>query len=177
MSSEFLLTCQCGTEIPVRSTQAGGTVRCQCGLEVFVPTLRDLRQLPGASTLADDLTKRRNWQLSNGVLFAAGVPIALLCLGTFIYATYMRWPLELSKPDFREFQYERDIDTLSLSESWDAWLSFRNMQLDNRPTPPYLVSRTRAFQLLGIMTASGVGFVIGMGCILAALCMGRSEPR
>jgi hypothetical protein len=41
----YLLPCSCGSEIPVASAQAGGSVRCACGQEIEVPTLRVMTTL------------------------------------------------------------------------------------------------------------------------------------
>ena len=179
MNSEYLLTCQCGTEILVRTSQAGGTVRCQCGYEVSIPTLRDLRQLPMTSTTAAASTTRQNWQTSNGVLFAAGVPITLICLAIFLFALYLRGYLDVSKPDLGELQsaYLHDLDTLTLTQSWSFWLSVRAMKLDDRPTPLYLINRDRAVQLLGFMIVSSVGIAIGTGCIVAAFSLSPKVRR
>ena len=173
MSQQFVLTCSCGTEILVRASQAGGTVSCQCGQSVSIPTLRDLRQLPVAAAATNPAARASSWQLFNGVLFACGVPIALLCLVTFVYAMSQRMQLNLTKPDFRAFVYNQDIDSLSLSDCWHGWLFFRDMPLANRPTPDYLLNRRTAFRLLMWMIGSGLGFALGVGCIVTALSLGR----
>ncbi len=43
--SNYLLPCACGEKIPVTASQAGQSVRCSCGVQLEVPTLRGLRDL------------------------------------------------------------------------------------------------------------------------------------
>ena len=49
----FEVPCECGTAIPVRAGQAGGTVVCRCGRTVPVPALSQLRQAAAATGRVD----------------------------------------------------------------------------------------------------------------------------
>ena len=121
------------------------------------------------------IASQRAWRKVNGFLFATGVPITLLCLGALLFAAYLRWPLDMSKPDIGDFEYQRDIESLSLAESWDAWVSMRSVKLENRPTPLYLIHRQRAGQLQAMMIVSVSGMVLGLACVVASLLLGRQS--
>jgi hypothetical protein len=42
----YLVTCQCGQDVPVSAGEAGGTTRCTaCGTQVNVPSFRSLKNL------------------------------------------------------------------------------------------------------------------------------------
>jgi hypothetical protein len=47
---KYEIACSCGTKLNVSEGEAGGKVRCPCGLQVEVPRLRELRRLSGEST-------------------------------------------------------------------------------------------------------------------------------
>jgi hypothetical protein len=42
------LPCECGGSVTARARDAGGSIRCNCGRNVSVPRLSELRQLSGA---------------------------------------------------------------------------------------------------------------------------------
>jgi hypothetical protein len=45
---QYLLDCSCGRRVPVRASEAGSSVPCDCGRELRVPPLSKLRELSGA---------------------------------------------------------------------------------------------------------------------------------
>lgn len=45
MSVKYLLPCSCGEKIVIDVGKAGRTIRCQCGRQVEVPTLREIKKL------------------------------------------------------------------------------------------------------------------------------------
>lgn len=67
----YLLTCECGLDLPVQVAQAGDQLTCSCGTRIAVPNLRDVKQLP----LADDqLNKSKGeWNTLGGSLFALAI--------------------------------------------------------------------------------------------------------
>jgi hypothetical protein len=44
---EYSITCPCGRRIPVKASQAGTSIACECGAPVAVPVLSMLRELAG----------------------------------------------------------------------------------------------------------------------------------
>jgi hypothetical protein len=75
------LPCQCGREVVVTRAQAGGTVTCECGAELNVPTLRGLAELRPAPVVAG--AGRSNWDDRHrvGFLLALGAISCLLVAG------------------------------------------------------------------------------------------------
>ena len=53
---QYLLPCQCGQKLPVDASQAGLRVRCACGAEPQVPTLRGLAALERATATSSAAT-------------------------------------------------------------------------------------------------------------------------
>jgi hypothetical protein len=44
---EYLVLCQCGQKVPVKTQDAGTTIHCDCGRDVAVPSLSRLRTMSG----------------------------------------------------------------------------------------------------------------------------------
>ena len=80
--STYLLTCECGLDMPVQVVQAGDQLTCSCGAHITVPNLRDVKQLP----LADDqLNKPKGeWNATGGSIFA--IAIVFIAVGLTIAA-------------------------------------------------------------------------------------------
>jgi hypothetical protein len=75
----YLLPCSCGRAVPVSVSMAGESVRCECGTELEVPTLRGLRQLTPEPASAG--RRARSWNDRQRVTFVfvvAGLAAAAL---------------------------------------------------------------------------------------------------
>ena len=48
-STEYVVTCECGSTARVTSGMAGSTVRCDCGRHIPIPALSDLRNQPASA--------------------------------------------------------------------------------------------------------------------------------
>jgi hypothetical protein len=81
--SSFLLPCGCGQATIVTPAQAGQVVRCVCGAQLEVPTLRGLRQLAPATPSASK-GKSRAWSNRHRVAFAL-ILVSLVCLVGAVY--------------------------------------------------------------------------------------------
>jgi len=46
-TAQYLMRCECGQDVPVARSSAGGEVRCRCGRAIRVPRLSELRRLSG----------------------------------------------------------------------------------------------------------------------------------
>jgi hypothetical protein len=59
ISHQCLIDCSCGKKLPVTMAQAGSNITCECGGEVRVPSLSQLRELSGSapyeSSVADTI--------------------------------------------------------------------------------------------------------------------------
>lgn len=78
-----LLPCACGKSIPVEVSQAGDRVACECGAQVEVPPLRQLRELPLQQQASDAAGRpQSDWAVHQGVLTAGAlVALVLAALG------------------------------------------------------------------------------------------------
>lgn len=118
--SSYLLTCNCGKTVPVDIGQAGGQVACECGTQLDVPTLRQLRHLP-RSTPAEERRQSSTWGTRQGILAASLIlAAALLAWGTWV------WSKEPVIPEFnpadRMQVVEKQIKTPV--GAWNGWVEF-----------------------------------------------------
>ena len=81
--STYLLTCECGLDMPVQVVQAGDQLTCSCGARIAVPNLRDVKQLTLADVQLD--TPKREWNTVSGSIFA--IAIVFIAIGLAV-ATY-----------------------------------------------------------------------------------------
>jgi len=174
--SQYLLSCQCGKTIAVRNQQAGESVRCICGQELIVPTLRSLRNLPQVEQ-GRDKPVAPGWTPLRGWLFAIGVPIILLAVGTICYCEFERRKLNLDKPPMELLtRYHRDLSKLSPLDAWNIWTEVEKSPLARRGTPIYLIHRERAKYLKYIMMAAlGLGLAGTTAVAIALVGVPRSH--
>ncbi len=112
MRAKYLLPCTCGREIPVEATQAGQQIRCQCGVELEVPTLLNLTRLkPAAPPAAVPHRVRSAWGRRQQVML---VGLAIMALG----ASWTGWEL-LNRPS--------RLEIASLRPAWAVmyWTSLK----------------------------------------------------
>lgn len=118
---QYLLPCSCGQTIPVRTTQAGETVRCACGKDILIPAYREILALEPASDGKSTPSRsrwrwtRRHQRLLIGSLITA---VAAALLG-YTYASRPR---------------PADVETLPLQLAWPYWQELRQ-GLDRYPSP------------------------------------------
>lgn len=120
--STYLLTCQCGKQVPVEVGQAGERVTCSCGNELEVPTLRKLRHLPLAQPAATTKpTAANKWNPKKGFIAAALILAALLAAG----AAWNRWK-EPFVPQFdsvgRTKAVREGLAQMKPVEAWTLWV-------------------------------------------------------
>jgi hypothetical protein len=94
MMADYLLPCTCGRKTPVSTRHAGQTVRCQCGAELEVPTLRGLAELERAEP--SGRTSRGAWDNRHRVVFAFVVG-AVVCFGLAAYMA-VKMPAKIELP-------------------------------------------------------------------------------
>jgi hypothetical protein len=169
MMADYLLPCSCGRKVPVSTRHAGHTVRCQCGVELEVPTLRGLSELERAESVGRPT--RGDWGNQHRLVFAFVVG-AVVCFG---FAAFMavRLPakIELSV-------VEIDADT-PISTVYEVYYDLqRGVDVD----PPTLsiegreMMKLRELLLWGIRIALAAGGICTAGAI-AVMLSGRSQKR
>lgn len=172
---QYLLSCPCGKQTPVASSQAGETVRCKCGELLEVPTLRGLRQLPVAEEpgAEREAAGQPFWSLGLGLLFVSGVALTLISLVVIVslagyISTLETEPPEMYTPDqFRELMSDMTADRL-----WDSWTQLRDLEqfpLRQPSDPPWIAERFQRSLSIGMMVASGLIGALGIAMAGAAI--------
>jgi hypothetical protein len=151
--AKYLLPCTCGQEIPVEATQAGQQVRCQCGLELEVPTLLKLTRLKPAGPPAPATPRRARsaWGPRQRVML---IGLAIMAAG----ASGAGWEL-LNRPPWFEVSSCRPRDAViywnSLKQGVDRRMHFEINYTDR------VNDSNRWLAVAGVVTALGlltVGF-------------------
>lgn len=160
MSTQYLLPCSCGSATPVQTAQAGESIRCTCGAELKVPTLRALRNLPPVPHHQPQLES--TWNPGLGLVFLGGLAV-LASMGLFVY-------VEMNAPTVDLGRVRQEASYMSPAESWQKW----NVLQEGLPGPYSKESRAvlagapqRKRMFLGgcVLAAVGAG-VIGGGVYL-----------
>jgi hypothetical protein len=81
---KYPVPCECGKTLRVTATQAGMTLRCECGRDVEVPSLRQLRHDPDGPVPTARLREvdRSAPRVIGTMLIVVG--LALSCLSTYV---------------------------------------------------------------------------------------------
>lgn len=140
MKTVYLLPCQCGQSVEVRSSQAGLTVSCTCGRELAVPTVGGLRQLPQKAAPGGE--PRAAWGARQGALLALLLLAAALALG----GLYQVWhPPEFPYSGVDRGRTMARAEAFTLVESFQEWYDL-SRGLDDAELPSirqYRESMTR----------------------------------
>ncbi|TWT85744.1 hypothetical protein Pla123a_05510 [Posidoniimonas polymericola] len=119
-----LLPCACGKSIPVEVSQAGDRVTCECGAQVEVPPLRQLRELPVQEDAAAPVTRpKSDWAVHQGVL-TAGMLIALTLAGIGLW----RWAHEPPMPKGFDAEatgqrVDNFVDQMTPGQAYGQWVT------------------------------------------------------
>jgi hypothetical protein len=180
--SKYVLTCNCGHKLLVVPGQAGGTVKCQCGATVEVPTLRALRELPlaesdsqaaGGQAAAARKVEGRTWGVRQGVMSACLI-LAAVCLAVAGFAWWTQPSLPRFDPDAYQQLIDQRIDSLTPVEAWHAWtVKYRELATTGfvkleHPATAMLRQDIGQRQLLQIALLAFAGFCVVVAAILAA---------
>lgn len=173
MTAYYLLPCSCGKKIEVDAGQSGLNVRCECGAELTVPTMRGLSQLERASAPPAnrrfESSPESTWGARQALVFLG----MLILLGAALPAT-LTWFAYPQPPrlrdDFAELNRE-DIDQATLLQTWELWKQLRNDVSDETEMPimqKYLADEKTARTRLIFM---GVIGGIGLATVIAGLLL------
>jgi hypothetical protein len=169
----YLLSCDCGRQIPISTSQAGETLICECGRSLTAPKLRELRQLPPAAESEAPPRSRGAWTRQQGVIFAAGLILFLLGASIAGLTYYQRGMLQTEAPVIIPEKLEAhlaEIDRNTPVQNLEVWRhEILEHGLEREDEPPYVVHRRVATVLGWIGVAGGVGAAIGLGMMAVAL--------
>jgi len=144
MSQQYLFKCECGFEHKIGTEQAGEPLGCDCGRQLEVPSLREIRKLRQVAVEAKN--KKRTWHPAQGVLFFVG---ALLFLGPFTWSGLIQ--MERNKLNLKEDprvhqvleQHLENIESLAIHQTYTNWKMIKSMGLGRREAPAYVINRER----------------------------------
>jgi hypothetical protein len=181
----YFLPCSCGRKIPLSATQAGETLRCECGKSLTAPTLRELRQLEPAADTAPAPRRRLAWSPTQGVLFALGGVLVLVAGVILGMTAFQRQQLRTDKPRIIPESmdvYLAEIDTNTPLQNFEVWQTEILQEGLQRQPPEYVLHRQVARVLRWIMIIAGTGGAIGLGMIIAAFVLrprgaGAARPK
>ncbi len=155
---EYLLPCECGEHTIVSTAQAGETVRCVCGNELQVPTMRGLQELEPLERATAGDAKAESWDDRHRVAFLL-VLGALTCVGVAIYL-WASLPAQIVQPTNEEFNVA--VDAAAPGELMLIHKEAATGRLGNR-NDLHAVLKIRQMMLwgMGIVLALGVA---ALGC-------------
>jgi len=114
MTTQYLLSCTCGQTTIVTASQAGETLRCNCGQDLEVPTMRGLRGLEQVEQGADE---RPLWTAQQGMIFLGLV----IMLAGLAFSAYLYWNVPVMDESLARLEIER----LTPAESFRSWRELR----------------------------------------------------
>ena len=160
MTPRYQLPCpSCSDHLEVALPQAGEMLRCACGAEVIVPTLRELRRLEPLPQTAMAAGSPAVWDLQCGSLFVIGMLLLAAGILAHLRIYPQRQQLDTARPPFRELEFK--IQSLTPLQAWEAWDYFQRQDLQIRVTPQYLENQAKyrklSYFLVGAWGCAGLG--------------------
>lgn len=136
MTIEYLLPCTCGEKLAVDRSQAGLSVRCRCGAELAVPTLRGLAALERAPAEAEP---SQEWGPRQALWLAGGWVAALGVLAVVVlWLMAPRYPQSQIDEQLEIVRRAADIEAMTPKQALDLWNALAEGL--NRQTPPGIVA-------------------------------------
>ena len=175
--SQYLLPCECGQKLPVNSTQAGERVRCTCGRELDVPTLRSLQALERRDDAAAK-PELAPWGWRQGLAF--------LGASIFVLASLALVVLNLKKPQSREQAFmaarPESLDFKAISPA-GAWFQWGRVQMGIQQ--PLTYGEVQAIQNAAAILATwnqsrkmaGIFAGIGLAMVIVCFPLGRMAVK
>lgn len=135
--ANYLLSCDCGAQFTIGTIDAGKTLQCaECEIEVVVPNLREIRQLPEAQSSSTQ--QKPTWGKQNGLIFSFGVILLTLGLGLAAFEFYQANQLDLRDTRGDELLYGNAvIDQMPPLIVIEQWRIIRANGLGNQQDGEY----------------------------------------
>jgi hypothetical protein len=171
----YLLPCSCGRQVPVSASMAGQQVRCDCGSELEVPTLRHLGHLP-RDEHASLSPKHRTWTPRQQRSFV----FLVLGLGAGLLAAYLAWRM----PQAPVIIPAREVDqqVIDASTPDDIHTAFEELKKGIKPRTQAITPEAVEAIEQRKLFIWGIRLVLALGtCLLAAgvaaILLGHKAPR
>ncbi|HEV7222665.1 MAG TPA: hypothetical protein VGN42_08190 [Pirellulales bacterium] len=179
MTTHYLLPCTCGKKNEVDSGQAGLNIRCSCGAELAVPTMRGLDQLERAESPTSGRRQvappQSTWGARQALIFLGLVVLlgAALPAGLAWYS-YPQPPR--LRDDFEKLN-RADIDPMTLMQAWDLWTHLRQDFSEETEIPEMhmyrILAKAARERLIFIGVVGGIGLLLVIAGLLIRPAGGR----
>ena len=172
------LLCACGHTLVIDSTQAGSMLRCRCGEQIQVPTLREISQLPDAEHAARQATAiPGRWTRTQGILFAIGAACLLLG-GTTATVLFTNLPKsDLPGRAGTVAKLDQQLDRLSPRDTLKLWQFYEaapNLMVGIEKRLKTIENQRARYSLIGWIVGVG-GLVTGAALISLSLRGGKQQ--
>ncbi len=166
----YLLPCpQCGRNLVVTTGEAGGRVRCECGSQVDVPTVRGLRELATAPAPTAEATS--SWTARHSLIFLGVLTmLAGVAFGLFLHYRAARL---LPQSTFAD-----DIRNMPAEDTWTLWSQYFRGRVGRwQPLKgEKQLSDLKAYEEMKRWELIGYGFA-GLGVVLAVIGLTMLGPK
>jgi hypothetical protein len=180
MSTHYLLPCPCGKKNEIDSSQAGLSVRCACGADLAVPTMRGLAALERVENAPRDEPAELGptWGAEQGMIFLGSTILIVAALGAFGF-----WWFKMPEPLRLDANYKEShraiIDQVS-QESPEKliliWQDFRTGIEQQRMEEMLDHYEALTDEVLGWEKVfAGVG-AVGLILVVVGLCLRAAPP-
>ena len=182
----YLLTCtSCQQPIPVEIARAGETVRCDCGAEIPLPSMREIRRLPtdAGPTAVEENIEVYGLPLQSSparqlqrYLFAAGFLVAVISAGTagFYYFAAARIQVGDVHRDQMD-QGDRLIDALTPEGAYEAWKMLQRRGIGDQEKPEHVINQEKKEEFLG--KARIFLYTLALGILVMGIGVFVARPR
>jgi len=135
--ANYLLSCECGSQISIATIDAGKTLICaDCEATTVVPNLREIRELPLAEEL--QASHELTWEKGHGALFGLGSILIPLGIGLFFFHFYQASQLDLTDESDAQIQYGNAvIDQMPPLAAIQQWRLIRDIGLGEQRVADY----------------------------------------
>ncbi|MFL2871366.1 MAG: hypothetical protein ACJZ8O_11550 [Pirellulaceae bacterium] len=181
--SEYLLQCDCGSELIITTRDAGQNLTCDdCGETVVAPTFREIKNLqPHKDSNPTDAgtSSQRNaeWSAKTGYLFGILTIIALAAFVTGGMQSYHAYQHSLIEDESQLGLETGDnlIAAMGPLQLYEAWNTVKELKLLAPQTSDY---QRAQITLKQSMNAAIVCYIIGALCIIGlAVIMMLRKPK
>lgn len=176
---KYRLPCErCGEKLVIDVSQAGRQLVCRCGATVEIPSLRAIRALEAASDLPDR-PRRASWNRGRGIVFAAGLVVAVLGLLTAASAGtswYTARAPSLPLPQEIEASLT-DVDELNAPQAWEMWKGLRDQGLGPYYEPPHSLFKGAVQRVFAIFVVGLVALAAGITAAVLSMLLPRKPAR
>ena len=181
--SEYLLKCDCGSELIITTRDAGQNLTCDdCQKTVVVPTLREIKNLKpneDASRTVDQTRTQKNaeWSAKTGYLFGVLTIVTLAAFVTGGIQSYRAYQYSLTEDFSPQMLEEGDslIAGMGPLQLYEAWNTVKELKLLAPETSEYQRAQVNFKKS---MNAAIICYIIGSLCIIGlAVIMMMRKPK